>query len=169
MADNLTSEQRSRCMSKIRSTNTLPEWTVRRLVFDMGYRYRLHRRDLPGTPDLVFPRLRRVVFVHGCFWHGHSCQKGRMPKSNSSYWTAKRTRNITRDRQSTRKLRRAGWRVLTVWECETRDLDNLRRRIGAFLSRSGTRKTKSPRPRARKANLPYTSTLGTTLRTPPAI
>lgn len=136
MTDNLTSEQRSRCMSRIRSADTQPEWIVRRLVFGMGYRYRLHCRHLPGTPDLVFPRLRRVIFVHGCFWHCHSCQKGRSPKSNSIYWAAKRKRNAVRDQRCARKLRQKGWRVLAIWECQTRELEKLTWKVAKFLGES---------------------------------
>ena len=121
-------------MASIRSKDTGPELVVRRLVHGMGFRYRLYRRDLPGCPDLVLPRLGAVIFVHGCFWHVHSCQRGRVPKSNVSYWTAKRLRNAARDRVAVRRLRRDGWRVLTVWECETRNTLQLERRLCRFLA-----------------------------------
>lgn len=106
---------------------------VRRLVHAMGYRFRLHRRDLPGSPDLVLPRRRAVIFVHGCFWHVHSCQRGRVPKSNTSYWTAKRLRNAARDRRALRRLRRDGWRVLTLWECQLKHPERVENRLRAFL------------------------------------
>jgi DNA mismatch endonuclease, patch repair protein len=134
MADNLTQAQRSRCMSNIRSTDTKPERRVRQLVHAMGFRFRLHRKDLPGTPDLVFPCRRKVIFIHGCFWHGHSCLERRLPKSNAGYWDKKLSRNVVRDRRAVRALRRAGWGVLTVWECQIRDIESLSRRIRTFLS-----------------------------------
>lgn len=131
--DSLTREQRSYCMSRIRGKDTGPEMIVRRMAHALGFRFRLHRRDLPGKPDLVFPRLRSIVFVHGCFWHMHRCQRGRVPKSNQAYWTAKRERNTKRDVRNVRALRRAGWRVLTVWECDLKDHDRLARRLERFL------------------------------------
>lgn len=130
----MTPEQRSRCMSRIRSKDTGPEIAVRRMAHALGYRFRLHRRDLPGSPDLVFPRLRAVVFVHGCFWHVHSCQRGRVPKSNVSYWAAKRLRNAARDRRARAKLRRMGWRVLTVWECQLRKPELVSAKLARFLA-----------------------------------
>ena len=141
MADTLTPEQRSLCMSRIKSKNTGPELAVRRMAHALGYRFRLHRRDLPGSPDLVFPRLRAVVFVHGCFWHVHSCQRGRVPKSNVSYWAAKRLRNAARDRRSVAKLRRSGWRVLVLWECQLCKPERVAARLNGFLGSAA----KSPR------------------------
>jgi DNA mismatch endonuclease (patch repair protein) len=136
MADVLTPEQRSRCMSRIRSRDTKPELIVRSLAHAMGFRFRLHRRDLPGKPDLVFPRLRKVVLVHGCFWHVHSCRFGRVtPATNVEFWASKRAGNTARDRRNKAALRRAGWKVLIVWECETRDVHRLERRLHRFLSR----------------------------------
>lgn len=106
-------------MSQIRSTNTLPEIKIRSAFHKCGLRFRLHRRDLPGNPDLVFPRYNAVLFVHGCFWHQHKgCKGGRIPKSRVEYWEAKFKRNIERDRQSKAALIRMGWRVFVVWECE---------------------------------------------------
>lgn len=134
MADVLTPEQRSRCMAAIRSRDTKPEMAVRRMVHAMGYRFRLHRSDLPGKPDLVLPRHEAVIFVHGCFWHLHNCRTGRVrPKTNAAFWRKKREGNRDRDRRHVRKLRRDGWRVLTVWECQLRDPAKVAERIGAFL------------------------------------
>ncbi|MEO4041146.1 very short patch repair endonuclease [Hoeflea sp. CAU 1731] len=115
-----TDPARSAVMRAVKSRDTAPEMVVRRLVHALGYRYRLHRRDLPGAPDLVFPGRRKVVFVHGCFWHGHDCPRGaRAPKTNADYWRAKIARNTARDARNAQALADAGWRVLTVWECET--------------------------------------------------
>ena len=129
-----TPEQRSRVMRAVKSRDTAPELAVRRLAHSMGYRYRLHRKDLPGTPDLVFPSRQKVVFVHGCFWHGHDCPRGdRMPKTNAEYWTTKIARNRQRYERQQAELRLDGWRVLTVWECETRAREELAARLRAFL------------------------------------
>ncbi|MBL8537517.1 MAG: DNA mismatch endonuclease Vsr [Hyphomonadaceae bacterium] len=136
-ADVFTSAQRSAVMRAVKSANTAPERIVRALLCEAGYqrRYRLHGAHLPGRPDLVFSALRKAVFVHGCFWHGHDCARGaRAPKSNAAYWRAKITRNKQRDRRVLRALRAAGWRALVVWECQTRNPDNLRRRLTKFLA-----------------------------------
>lgn len=118
-ADPLTPEQRSRTMSRVRAKDTGPEVRVRRVAHRLGYRFRLHRSDLPGRPDLVFPRLRKVVLVHGCFWHGHDCRQGRKkPKTNAAYWLPKLERNRDRDAANLRGIRRLGWRPLVVWECQ---------------------------------------------------
>lgn len=109
---------RSRNMAAIRSRDTKPELQVRRSVHRAGFRFRLHRRDLPGRPDIVFPSRRTVAFVNGCFWHGHVCREARPPKSNLSYWMPKIERNMKRDRISARRLRRSGWAVVTIRECE---------------------------------------------------
>jgi len=107
---------------------------VRRSAHAMGYRFRLHRRDLPGTPDLVFPKLKAVIFVHGCFWHRHSCPAGgRIPKSRIDFWKKKLEGNIARDRRNILALRRDGWRVLIIWECETQNAKKLGLRIARFL------------------------------------
>lgn len=117
---NSPSKQRSEIMARVKSGDTRPEMVVRRIVHGLGYRYRLHRRDLPGTPDLVLPRHRKVIFVHGCFWHQHRCPRGdRRPKSNQEYWIPKLQRNVQRDRRARRQLNRLGWSVLVVWECQT--------------------------------------------------
>jgi DNA mismatch endonuclease (patch repair protein) len=129
-----TPEQRSRNMSAIRGKDTKPEMIVRCLVHRMGYRYRLHRRDLPGAPDLVFRRLRKIINVHGCFWHMHTCRYGSVtPKANREFWQAKRTGNASRDRAVLRQLRAEGWDILTVWECETKNNPGLEDRLRKFL------------------------------------
>lgn len=126
MADRISSERRSLLMSRIAAKNTTPELAVRALAHAMGFRFRLHRRDLPGTPDLVFPKYRTVVFVHGCFWHRHSgCSKATTPKSNVEYWKAKFERNVERDIRAIRALGESGWRVLTVWECDAKQPDKI--------------------------------------------
>lgn len=135
MVDILTPQQRSRLMSKIRGKDTKPERVVRRLVHKMGFRYRLHRKDLPGTPDLVFPGRKKVIFVHGCFWHMHDCYDGlTSPKTNPGFWRKKREGNVARDRQNQMILRDMGWSVLVIWECWLKDLKDLERRLYSFLS-----------------------------------
>ncbi len=117
--DTLTKTERTERMSRIRSKDTKPELHVRRLVYSLGYRYRLHRRDLPGTPDLVFPSRRKVIFVHGCFWHRHTgCPNTRWPKSKLGFWKPKLEANKRRDIKHKKQLTRQGWRYLVVWECE---------------------------------------------------
>ena len=125
MADRITPEQRSDLMSRIRGTNTKPELQIRHALFRRGYRYRLHRRDLPGNPDLVFPKFQAVIFVHGCFWHKHNCKLFRMPKTRTDYWSAKFEQNQLRDRRSSSALREQGWRCLTIWECALRGTNAL--------------------------------------------
>jgi DNA mismatch endonuclease (patch repair protein) len=132
--DKLSREARSALMSRIRGKNTQPELIVRRLVHSMGFRYRLYRSELPGTPDLVFPGRRRVVFVHGCFWHNHQgCPGVRLPKSRKASWLKKLARNSERDRRVLAALRKMGWRTLVVWECQLRGLGRLRSRVARFL------------------------------------
>jgi DNA mismatch endonuclease (patch repair protein) len=123
-------EHRSRIMRAIRSRDTTPEMLVRRMLHAAGYRFRLSVKSLPGCPDLVFPSRRKIIFVNGCFWHGHSCPRGaRVPKKNRGYWVGKVARNRERDNQNLRKLRALGWRTLTVWECRVKSitLDRLRK------------------------------------------
>lgn len=130
----MTSEQRRRTMRAVKEKNTGPEMTVRRMVHGMGYRYRLHRKDLPGKPDLVFSPRKKVIFVHGCFWHGHTCKRGdRTPRENRDYWTKKIERNKERDREHLKTLKKDGWRVMTVWDCEIKGADVLADRMSAFL------------------------------------
>ena len=139
--DTRTPEQRRRIMQAVKSKNTTPELSVRRLLHRMGYRYRLHRDDLPGKPDIAFVSRRRAIFVHGCFWHGHGCRKGRPPKSRLDYWLPKLRVNIARDRTKVEQLEVIGWRVLTVWQCDLSDLDTLAVRIRRFLAESKSRAT----------------------------
>ena len=136
--DTLTPTERSDRMSRVRSKNTKPEWTVRRLVQSLGFRYRLHSADLPGKPDLVFPARRRVIFVHGCFWHRHTarCALARLPKSRLDFWQPKLEQNRKRDEKNVRRLRAAGWKVLTVWECQLGKEEILKARILKFLELS---------------------------------
>jgi DNA mismatch endonuclease, patch repair protein len=131
MTDVFTPEQRSRNMAAIRSRDTAPELRVRKALHLLGYRYRVCRSDLPGKPDIVLPRYRTVIFVHGCFWHMHDCPMGRpKPATNASFWEEKRSRNAARDKRHAASLRRAGWRVFTVWECQTCSAEKLSRAVG---------------------------------------
>lgn len=133
--DTLTVAQRSERMSRIRSKDTRPEILVRRALHRLGYRYRLHRRDLPGVPDIVFPSRKKVIFVHGCFWHGHAgCNVANVPKSRRAYWLEKFARNKKRDQENIRKLRRAGWDVFVVWECQIKAIDRIEAKAVKFLS-----------------------------------
>lgn len=126
---------RSALMARIRTKNTKPEISVRKLAHGLGYRFRLHASELAGTPDIVFPRLKKVVFVHGCFWHRHSrCSRATIPKTRVAFWIAKFAANIERDAKNRRALRRAGWKVLIVWECEIKSSEMLRQKLGRFLS-----------------------------------
>lgn len=133
MVDHISAERRSWLMSRVRGKDTKPEMVVRRIAHALGYRFRLHRKDLPGRPDLTFPRLRKVVFVHGCFWHRHGCRKTTTPKSNVDFWLEKFRRNVERDAQAVEALRATGWNELVIWECETRDPDALAERLERFL------------------------------------
>ena len=127
-------EERSRIMRAVKDRDTKPEMIVRRMIHGMGYRYRLHRRDLPGKPDLVFPSRRKVVFVHGCFWHGHDCKRGnRQPATNRDYWIPKLQRNRARDKENLARLRQLGWKSTVVWECETKEDRPLRKKLRRFL------------------------------------
>ncbi|WP_338141272.1 very short patch repair endonuclease [Agrobacterium tumefaciens] len=131
-----TSPERSWVMSRVGHKDTKPEMIVRRLVHGMGYRYRLHRKNLPGSPDLVFPSRKKVVFVHGCFWHAHAdqhCKLSRPPKTRLDYWEPKLARNKERDSATEQKLKLEGWGVLVVWECQLRDRDALESRLREFL------------------------------------
>ena len=122
MPDVLTREQRTRNMRAIKGQDTRPELVVRRLLHEMGYRFRLHRRDLPGRPDIVLPRFHVALFVHGCFWHRHRCRYGKVcPSTRAEFWKAKFAANRTRDARVRRKLRTLGWRVIVIWECQTRN------------------------------------------------
>ncbi|PQO26446.1 very short patch repair endonuclease [Blastopirellula marina] len=131
-------ETRSEIMRRVRSSDTQPERIVRSLAHRLGYRFRLGRRDLPGSPDLTFPGRRKVIFVHGCFWHQHRCAKGRrpLPKQNADYWRKKLSRNQQRDRQTLKSLRKLGWKTLIVWECETKrgNWPRLAQKLQKFLA-----------------------------------
>ena len=132
--DTLNPQQRSARMALVRSKDTKPELFVRRLVHGLGYRYRLHRRDLPGTPDLVFSGRGKVILVHGCFWHRHKdCALARLPRSRENFWLPKLEGNAARDARNLGALRRLGWGVMTIWECQLRDVPRLVNRIGRFL------------------------------------
>jgi DNA mismatch endonuclease (patch repair protein) len=134
MPDFLSPGERSAHMRRIRKVDTKPELRVRSVAHALGFRFRLHRRNLPGTPDLVFPRLRKAILVHGCFWHQHpGCRLARLPKSRPEYWLPKLERNAQRDAEARGALAAEGWQTLVVWECETEHLDVLARRLRAFL------------------------------------
>ena len=136
MVDVHTTEQRSRNMAAIKAKNTRPEMRVRSLLHTLGYRYRLHRKDLPGRPDIVLPKHRTVIFVHGCFWHCHDCRWGSVvPKTRAEFWSEKRACNVARDEKHKAALLAETWKVLTVWECETRSENGLR----VALDRAGLR------------------------------
>lgn len=137
MADSLTPEKRSWLMSRIKCRDTKPELVVRSAVHNMGFRFRLHRSDLPGKPDLVLPRHNKVIFVHGCFWHQHKgCRISHKPSSNTSYWNKKLARNVERDKKHQILLRKLCWRVLTIWECETKKPNKLLNKLAKFISKS---------------------------------
>jgi DNA mismatch endonuclease, patch repair protein len=132
--DKITPERRSANMARIRSAHTKPEMIVRRMAHRLGFRFRLHRRDLPGKPDLVFAGRNKIVFVHGCYWHGHGCKVGGTgAKSNQDYWGPKIARNRQRDESAIAALTGLGWKVLAIWECETRNETELKRRLRRFL------------------------------------
>lgn len=124
-------------MQAIKAKDTRPELAVRRYLHARGYRFRLHRRDLPGNPDIVLPRYRTVIFVHGCFWHQHpslTCRNAQVPRSNIGYWQPKLARTVARDRAAFEALEAAGWRVLTIWECETKQEEDLKSALMPLLS-----------------------------------
>ena len=134
MTDTVSPEVRSRIMAQVKSKGMKPEMQVRRLLHGLGYRYRLHRKDLPGRPDLVFPSRRKVVFVNGCFWHKHSgCPRVRIPATNRDYWQSKLERNRARDERNITLLQENGWKVITVWECQLRDSKTIADRLISFL------------------------------------
>ncbi len=132
--DNLKPPSRSYCMSLIRSKDTKPEMIVRSLVHQMGYRYSLHKKDLPGQPDIVLTHHHKIIFVHGCFWHRHKCKRGQVrPKTNSKYWHQKIAGNVQRDRVNILALKKLGWKILVIWECQTRDTEKLVTKLKGFL------------------------------------
>lgn len=134
--DTISPERRSENMRRIRGKDTRPELIVRRTLFSLGYRYRLHSDKLPGKPDVVFPTQRKAIFIHGCFWHNHSyrgCKIARFPKSNSGYWAEKLRRNVERDAARRADLRKMGWKVMVIWECQTKSIERQLGRIRRFL------------------------------------
>lgn len=134
MTDRVSAAQRSRNMARVKNRNTAPELLVRKTLHGMGFRFRLHRRDLPGNPDIVLPRYKTVVFVHGCFWHGHAnCPRAARPQSNVTFWNEKLDRNIARDAQMRDELRRLGWNVLVIWQCQTKDVAGLERLVESYF------------------------------------
>jgi len=134
-SDDTISSARSKLMARVRGKDTTPEMAVRRAAHALGYRFRLHRRDLPGSPDLVFPRLRKIIFVHGCFWHRHpGCRRSTIPKTRSAFWENKFAQNVSRDRRNVMELQLGGWNCEVIWECETRDADRLRCLLERLLS-----------------------------------
>lgn len=135
MTDNRTPEQRRRIMQSVKTKDTGPEKAVRRALFAKGYRFRKHRRDLPGSPDIVFPSYKKVIFVHGCFWHCHTCKRGKTSKSHVEYWGPKLNANRARDKRNIRMLRALGWGVMVVWQCELADTAKLLKRMTRFMER----------------------------------
>lgn len=134
VTDTIDTDKRSEIMSRIRSRDTKPEMIVRRIAHRLGFRFRLHVKDMPGSPDLVFPRHRAVIMVHGCFWHRHpGCRRASTPKTRKTYWEGKFQGNVVRDRRSQDALTDLGWRVMVIWECETRDQEAVAARIRSFL------------------------------------
>ena len=129
MTDMVSVKRRSQIMARIKATDTLPELAVRRLLHGMGYRFRLHVPGLPGKPDIVLPRHKVIVLVHGCFWHGHTCEDGRRPKSNTEYWSRKLSRNQVRDKTNARLLRKAGWKPVVIWACQCQNEERIRKII----------------------------------------
>lgn len=136
MADVFSAAIRSEVMSRIKSKGTTPELIVRKIAFGLGYRYRLNSSSLPGKPDLIFPRFHKVIFVHGCFWHQHSCGRGEKPRSNRRYWEQKLARNVFRDKRNLVELKRLGWKALVIWECRFKNRTLIENRIKRFLSGS---------------------------------
>ena len=134
MADTVPKSVRSRIMSSVKQRHTKPEMIVRSLLHNLGYRFRLHRKDLPGSPDIVLPKFRTAIFVHGCFWHQHkNCNKSRRPSSNQEYWNNKLDQNISRDKRKEGELSKLNWRVVTIWQCEIKDLNILTKKIKRIL------------------------------------
>lgn len=133
MTDRVSKEKRSEIMKRIRSKDTTPELIVRKLVYSLGYRYRLHSKDLPGKPDLVFSGRKKVIFVNGCFWHYHNCKDGKLPKSNLDYWLPKLKENRRRDACNQKLITSTGWQFLVIWQCQIRDTVTLKKTIVTFL------------------------------------
>ena len=134
MVDNLSKEKRSELMARIRSKDTKPELVVRSILHRLGFRFRIHRKDLPGKPDIVLPRHRKIILIQGCFWHGHNCSLASKPKSNQYYWSEKIRANRLRDHRVKRELIKQGWSVLELWECEVRKEIGLAKKLKVFMS-----------------------------------
>lgn len=135
--DKFSQEKRSSIMGSVKSKNTAPELIVRRLLHNLGYRFRLHRKDLPGSPDIVLPKYKKIIFVNGCFWHGHeNCRKSKLPVTNSKFWSDKISKNIERDKESIKKLTEMGWSCLTIWDCQTtkKNLPQLTTILNEFIN-----------------------------------
>lgn len=143
MVDTRTPAQRTAIMQSVGSKNTGPEIAIRRLIHRMGFRFRLHAKNLPGRPDIVFPSRKKIIFVHGCFWHGHGCKYGRLPKSRLEYWAPKIEANRKRDKKSAAALRRQKWSVLSVWQCQTKDMIKLEKTLKKFLEKKNDRQEAS--------------------------
>ena len=140
MVDKFSRKKRSSIMSRVKGKDTQPEKAVRTILHRMGYRFRLYRSDLPGKPDIVLSKHKKIIFVHGCFWHGHKgCERAGRPSTNVEFWNQKLSANIKRDSQSVRDLRKQGWKVLIVWACQIRNADRLHRTLTSFLERSDVR------------------------------
>jgi len=132
--DVFSKDKRSRIMSEVKGKNTKPELIVRSLLHKMGYRFRLHRRDLPGNPDIVLPKYKKIIFVHGCFWHGHEeCPRSRRPTSNEDFWNEKLNRTICRDKENISRLKGAGWSTFVVWTCQFKDMNLLKNKLKRFI------------------------------------
>jgi DNA mismatch endonuclease (patch repair protein) len=136
--DRISKPERSALMAKVRTKNTAPEVLVRRLLHRAGFRFRCHYRNLPGSPDIILPKYRAIIFVHGCFWHGHKCKRGALPSSNKQFWEKKISRNRARDLKNLRALRRMGYHVTIVWACRLQKPESEMQRLFAFLNRVGT-------------------------------
>lgn len=134
MTDVFTKRKRSWLMSRISGKNTKPEIIVRKILYNLGFRYRVHYKKLPGSPDIVLPKYRKVIFVHGCFWHGHTaCRKAALPKTNDRFWHAKITSNKKRDKKTSRRLNVLGWRTLTIWECQLKSKEKIASKLEKYL------------------------------------
>jgi len=134
MTDVFSKVKRSEIMRKIKGANTVPEMLVRSMIHRMGYRFRLHSKELPGRPDIVLPKHRKVIFVNGCFWHRHyRCNRATLPDTNKTFWEKKIDRNVERDKEVRKKLRAQGWKVLTIWQCQIKNPTKMRRKIESFL------------------------------------
>ena len=133
MADKMTPEQRHICMSHVKSKNTKPEMIVRQFLFAHGFRYRIHVTNLPGKPDIVLRKYKTVIFVNGCFWHGHNCKKGKLPSSNTDFWKEKISNNKSRDAKNSDLLVKLGWKVIIIWQCEISKIDNRTKILNKLL------------------------------------